>query len=173
MSVQSESHTSNTYESAANAESYSGETNNENALVEALVHTIELNLASRDLLRLCANQSDELAIAANFRNLSGQRQRQARELLQYVPGALGERAVQGEEGQFLQLHPDLLEGQDPQALQDKIALLLRTEQVFTAAIQRTIDVAGEHGIASVLKRHLRNAQTLRARIQGLHERIEA
>lgn len=173
MSVQSEIPASKTYESTANAEHYGDETHNERALVEALIHTIELNLASRDLLRLCADQSEDLALAANFRNLSGQRQRQAKELLQYVPGALGERAMRGEADQFLQLYPHLLEGQDPQALEDKLGLLLRTEQIFSEAIQRTIEVAGDHGITSVLKRHLRNAQTLRARIQGLHTRIEA
>jgi hypothetical protein len=143
------------------------------ALAEALVNAVDLNMASRDILRLCASQTDDLTLAANFRNMGGQRQRQAHELLQYVPDALGGAGVEAEDGRFVQIRIELLDGEDPAAISDVISVLMRTEARFATLCQHAIQVAGTHGIASVLGRHLRNAQTLVSRINGLRPKVEA
>jgi hypothetical protein len=143
------------------------------ALAEALVGAVDLNMASRDILRLCASQTDDLTLAANFRNMGGQRQRQAHELLQYVPDALGGAGIDAEDGRFVQIRIELLEGEDPNAIADVISVLMRTEARFATLCQNAVQVAGTHGIASVLARHLRNAQTVVSRINGLRPKVEA
>lgn len=143
------------------------------ALAEALVNAVDLNMASRDILRLCASQTDDLTLAANFRNMGGQRQRQALELLQYVPDALGSAGVDAEDGRFVQIRIELLDGEDANAIGDVISVLMRTEARFATLCQHAVQVAGTHGIASVLARHLRNAQTVVSRINGLRPKVEA
>lgn len=143
------------------------------ALVETLTAAIDLNLASRDVLRQCASQMSDLTLAANFRNISGQRQRQAQELLQYVPDALGPDGTDAEDGRFVAVRAELLEGENPQAITDIIGVLMRTEARFQETCRKAVEAAGTHGIASVLARHLRNAQTVVSRINGLRTAVEA
>ena len=81
--------------------------------------------------------------------------------------------VEAEDGRFVQIRIELLDGEDPAAISDVISVLMRTEARFATLCQHAIQVAGTHGIASVLGRHLRNAQTLVSRINGLRPKVEA
>lgn len=132
-------------------------------IVEALHHVIEANLSSRDLMKKVASQFDDLQVAATVRTIASQRQRQARELEQFVDFSEEDAAAHLAE-MTEAVESAVADGSSLFAPLKAIEAKVTT--LYESAIQETQGLS----IEGVLKRHLRNAKTQSSRIESLEAR---